>query len=77
MNELLAEELGVPQSEITPEARIVDDFGPDSLTLVDVAMKLEDRFNISLPDEKWEAVRTVQDLYELLADLLAEPKDRR
>lgn len=72
INELLAEELDVPQDEIAPEARIVEDFAPDSLARAEIAMKLEDRFNVSLPDGKWEAIRTVQDIYDLMAELLAE-----
>ncbi len=70
--EVLAEQLGVTQGQLTPEARLQEDLGADSLTLVEITMALEERFNLSIPDEEWEKVSTVGDLFEALADLLGK-----
>ncbi len=74
--EILTEELGVEQSQLTADARLKEDLGADSLTLVEINMALEDRFNLSIPDERLERVETVGDIFELLADLLQPPGRR-
>ena len=71
--EILTEELGVEQSQLTTDARLKEDLGADSLSLVEINMALEDRFNLSNPDERLERVQTVGDIFELLADLLQPP----
>jgi acyl carrier protein len=68
--EILAAELGVAEAQLTNDARLEDDLGADSLTLVQINMALEDRFNLSIPDERLERVQTVGDVFELLAELL-------
>ncbi len=61
---------------MTPEARLQEDLGADSLTLVEITMVLEERFNLSIPDEVWERASTVGDVFETLAESLGKP-DRR
>ena len=56
------------------DARLQEDLGADSLTLVEITLALEERFNLSIPDEEWEKVSTVGNLFEALADLLAKPE---
>ena len=56
--EILTEELGVEQSQLTTDARLKEDLGADSLSLVEINMALEDRFNLSIPDERLERVQT-------------------
>ena len=68
---ILVEQLGVPRAQLTPEARLQEDLGADSLTLVEITMALEERLDISIPDEEWERVTTVGELFEALANLLA------
>jgi acyl carrier protein len=75
--DILAEELGVQEAQLTSDARLQEDLGADSLTLVELTMVLEDRFNLSIPDEEWEKVATVGDLFEALGDLLGKPELRR
>lgn len=70
VEEILTAELNVKREQLTPEAHLVDDLGADSLTLVEITMALEDRFNLAIPDERWEQVRTVRELHEALAELL-------
>ena len=67
---ILQEQLGVARDQIVPEARIMDDLGADSLDMVEIAMTVEETFNLSLPDEDMEKVLTVGDLHEALAGFL-------
>ena len=68
--DILIEQLGVREEQLTPDARLMDDLGGDSLSAVEITLALEERFNLSIPDEQWERVSTVGDLFELLAELL-------
>jgi acyl carrier protein len=70
VHEILVEQLGVQKTQLTPDARLQGDLGADSLDVVEISMAVEDRFNVSLPDESVENVSTVGDLQELLAGVL-------
>ena len=70
VNAILCEQLGVELPQLTPDARLKEDLGADSLTLVEIAMAVEERFSISIPDEQWDQVSTVGDVFEELEDLL-------
>jgi acyl carrier protein len=59
---ILAEQLGVELSEVTPEANILDDLGADSLDVVEMVMSLEEAFDIEVPDEEVEGLRTIGDV---------------
>ena len=59
---LLAEQLGVDASEVTLDANILDDLGADSLDVVEMVMALEETFDIEVPDEHVEEMRTVADV---------------
>jgi acyl carrier protein len=50
------------------------DFSPDSLTLIEISMALEEHFDVSIPDESWERIKTVGELFEFLAELLEQAK---
>ena len=67
---ILMEELGVAEAQLTNDARLEEDLGADSLRRIEISMALEDRFNLSIPDERLEQVQTVGDIFELLAELL-------
>jgi acyl carrier protein len=58
---IIAERLDVPESHIRPYSTFVDDLGADSLSLVELVMAFEDAFEIDIPDEDAERIRTVQD----------------
>ena len=75
--DILVEQLGVQEAQLTPEARLEEDLGADSLTLVEITMALEDRFDLSIPDEESGKVLTVGDLFEVLGELLRRPALRR
>ncbi|MBE0467736.1 MAG: acyl carrier protein [Candidatus Desulforudis sp.] len=56
---LIVEQLGVDEEEVTAEATFVDDLGADSLDLVELVMAFEEAFDIRIPDEDAEKIRTV------------------
>jgi acyl carrier protein len=70
VNEIIREQLEVRTEQITPEALLEQDLRADSLDKVEISMTIDDKFNITTPDEAWEGVQTVGDIYETLADLL-------
>lgn len=63
---LLAEQLDAEAGEITEETDIIDDLGADSLDVVDLVMSLEDEFDLEIPDEDIENIRTVGELAKYL-----------
>lgn len=63
---LLAEQLDAEAGEITEETDIIDDLGADSLDVVDLVMSLEDEFDLEIPDEDIENIRTVGELVKYL-----------
>lgn len=65
---ILAEQLDVELDTIKPETSLVDDLGADSLDVVDLVMSLEDEFDVEIPDEDVENVRTVGDIVKYLED---------
>ena len=72
VQDILMEELDVPREQLAPEAGLEKDLGADSLTMVQIVMKLEDCFSVVLPDEAAEKVVTVEKVYETLADQLGQ-----
>jgi len=58
---IISDQLGIGVEEIKPEARFLEDLGADSLDLVELVMEMEDEFSISIPDDKVEEIKTVQD----------------
>ena len=58
---IIVEQLGVDESEVTPEASITEDLGADSLDQVERVMAFETEFNIDIPDEEAEKIKTVGD----------------
>ena len=61
VKQIIAEQLGVDESEVTPTASFVDDLGADSLDTVELVMAFEEGFEIEITDEDAEKIQTVQD----------------
>ncbi len=61
VKEIISKQLGVDQSEVTPEASFVEDLGADSLDTVELVMAFEEAFNIEIPDEDAEKITKVKD----------------
>lgn len=58
---IISEQLHVSVDEVVPEAAFTDDLGADSLDLVELVMAMEEEFDVEIPDEDAENIRTVQD----------------
>jgi acyl carrier protein len=61
VKKIIVEQLGVDEAEVTLEASITDDLGADSLDQVELVMAFETEFNIDIPDEEAEKIKTVGD----------------
>ena len=75
--DILVEQLGVQEAQLAPDARLEEDLGADSLDKVEIIMTLDEKFNVSVPDERAERVSTVGDLFDLLAELQSSIRPRR
>ena len=61
IKQIIVEQLGVDEAEVTPTASFVDDLGADSLDQVELIMAFEEAFDREIPDEEAEKIKTVQD----------------
>ena len=68
VKEIVAEQLGVDESQVTNEASFMDDLGVDSLDTVELVMALEEEFDIEISDENAEKIQTVQDAIDYLTE---------
>ncbi|MGO9612665.1 MAG: acyl carrier protein [Dissulfurispiraceae bacterium] len=66
VKEIIAKQLGVDQSEVTPDASFVEDLGADSLDTVELVMAFEEAFNIEIPDDDAEKISKVKDAIEYI-----------
>jgi acyl carrier protein len=67
VKKIIAEQLSVAEEDVVPEASFVDDLGADSLDLVELIMAMEETFEVSIPDEDAEKIKTVQDAIDYVA----------
>lgn len=68
MKEIIAEQLGVEEDEITLETSFKGDLGADSLDLFELTMALEEEYDIEIPAEELEDIQTVNDVVEYLKE---------
>lgn len=66
---IIVEQLGVDESEVTPEAHFIDDLGADSLDTVELVMALEEEFGIEISDEDAEKIQTVGDVTKFIDNI--------
>jgi acyl carrier protein len=71
VKKIVAEQLSVELSEVTPEASFANDLGADSLDTVELVMALEEEFDIEIPDEAAEGIATVQAAVDYIQDKVA------
>jgi acyl carrier protein len=64
--DIVADQLGVDKEKITLETSFVDDLGADSLDTVELVMELEEEFDINIPDDEAEKIRTVGHVVEYI-----------
>jgi len=58
---IIADQLGVGEAEIKPTSSFIEDLGADSLDIVELVMAMEEEFEVEIPDEEAENIKTVQD----------------
>ena len=58
---IIADQLGVGEDEIKPDSIFIDDLGADSLDIVELVMAMEEEFEVEIPDEEAENIKTVGD----------------
>lgn len=68
VKQIVAEQLGVEEDQVTGAAAFMDDLGADSLDTVELVMALEEEFDIEISDEDAEKIATVQDAISYIAD---------
>ena len=68
VKDIIEKELGVEREKLTSEASFIEDLGADSLDIVELVMEFEKEFNIDIPDEDAEKLRTVGDATKYLND---------
>lgn len=61
VKKIIVEQLGVSEDQVTPEAKLIEDLGADSLDTVELVMALEEEFGADIPDEDAEKINTVGD----------------
>ncbi len=67
IKDIIVEQLGVDPEKVKAEASFIDDLGADSLDIVELVMAMEEEFDIEIPDEDAEKLKTVNDVVTYLA----------
>lgn len=71
VKEMVAEQLGVDEDDVTPESSFIDDLGADSLDIVELIMALEEEFDLEIPDEDAEKIVTVADAVNYISERIS------
>lgn len=66
VKKIVVDQLGVEADEVQMSSTFVDDLGADSLDIVELIMAFEEEFNIEIPDEKAEKIKTVEDVVKYI-----------
>ncbi len=69
VKKIVVEQLGAEPDEVQMGSTFVDDLGADSLDIVELIMAFEEAFNIEIPDEKAEKIKTVEDVVNYIDDI--------
>ena len=72
LKEIMAARLGLPVEQLVPEARLVEDLGLDSLDAVELAISVERKFEIEVPEEELTKLKTVADMVALVESRLPQ-----
>lgn len=66
VKDLVSKHLNIDEKEVTKEASFIEDLGADSLDTVELIMSFEEEFNIEIPDEDAEGIKTVQNVVDYI-----------
>jgi acyl carrier protein len=66
VKQIIVEQLGVDEGQVDPSASFVDDLGADSLDIVELVMAFEEAFDLDIPDEEAEKIKTVQNAIDYI-----------
>lgn len=72
VKEIIVEQLGVDAEKVKPEAAFIEDLGADSLDTVELVMALEEEFDLEIPDEDAEKIKTVGDAIQYIQSKTSE-----
>ena len=70
VRKVLSEQLAIDEGQVTPDARFAEDLNADSLDLVEAVLALEEEWNIEIPEEEMDGVKTVGQAVQLVASKL-------
>ena len=66
VKEIIVEQLGVNEENVTMQASFIDDLSADSLDIVELVMNIEEKFDLEIPDSEAEKIATVEDVVEYI-----------
>jgi acyl carrier protein len=66
VKQIIVEQLGVDENQVEPSASFVDDLGADSLDIVELVMAFEEAFDLDIPDDEAEKIKTVKDAIDYI-----------
>ena len=72
IKDIIVEQLDVEEDAVTMEASITEDLGADSLDVVDLVMSIEESFDVEIPDEEVEYIKTVGDIVKYIENKVEE-----
>lgn len=72
VKKIIADQLGMDEDDITPDASFIDDLGADSLDIVELIMAFEEEFDLEIPDEDAEKIKTVQDVVDYIKNRIGQ-----
>ena len=72
IKDIIIEQLGVTADQVTPEAKLIEDLGADSLDTVELVMALEEEFGLEIPDDEAEKLQSVGDVIKHVEDSQAK-----
>jgi|TARA_B100001964_G_scaffold45104_1_gene50189 acyl carrier protein len=66
VKKIVIDHLGIEESKITSDSKFIEDLGADSLDTVELVMAFEEKFNIEIPDDAAETIRTIQNAIDFI-----------
>ena len=66
VKKIVVEQLGVPEDQVTEDAKFIDDLGADSLDQVELVMAFEEEFGVEIPDTEAEKIKTIKDVVDYI-----------